>query len=361
MTLMPKTVVDRWKAGSVENVRRCPACGSTDRSLHASHVFDHLSPKDEDLWTIFRCLACHSLYPDPRPAAETIGSAYANYYTHDSKSGVQLGSGWRRHAMALVHGYMNRRFGTRMSPSLRCGYFLFSLVEPLRLKLDYHGRHLFLSRRRAAGARVLDVGSGNGEFLRRANEMGWHAIGLDPDPDAVATCRAEGLEAFQGFVGDRIAGVDGRFDAITLRHSIEHVPDPRGDLACCLQRLQPGGLLWLAWPNPRGVGAAFFGSAWRGLEVPRHLCIPSHQAMRLMLEDVGFTGIRLFRRGHHAASIARASGVIASYRPGPVNRLRRWGAAVVGLWADVAATVSATAGEELVIVAFAPAAEHGYA
>jgi len=351
-------VTDHWKGGGVDVILQCPSCGSTGRSLHASHVIDHLDPQDVDMWTVFRCSTCRSLYPDPRPDAESIGVAYARYYTHDGSSGKLRTSGWRRHAMALVNGYMNGRFGTNMSPSSRWGYPLFSIVEPLRLKLDYHGRHLFLARPdNASDKRVLDVGSGNGEFLQRAKEMGWRAIGLDPDRDAVAACRAQGLVAFEGFVSDEAAGIEGGFDVITLRHSIEHVPDPRSDLACCLRRLRPGGMLWLAWPNPDGLGATFFRSAWRGLEVPRHFCIPSHEAMTKMLAETGYTGIRVLRRGHHAASIARASGILAGHRPGPVNRIRRWAAAAIGLWADMAATVSATAGEELVVVAFAPGEE----
>jgi 2-polyprenyl-3-methyl-5-hydroxy-6-metoxy-1,4-benzoquinol methylase len=351
-------VTDHWRGGGVAVIQQCPSCGSEGRSLHATHVVDHLDPRDMDMWTVFRCLTCRSLYPDPRPDAESIGAAYARYYTHDGASGKLKTSGWRRHAIALINGYMNSRFGTHMSPSSKWGFLFFSMVEPLRLKLDYHGRHLFLAPAgQASNKRVLDVGSGNGEFLKRAEEMGWHAIGLDPDRDAVAACRAQGLDAFEGFVSDEVAGAEGEFDVITLRHSIEHVPDPRSDLACCLRRLRPGGMLWLAWPNPDGLGAACFRAAWRGLEVPRHFCIPSHEAMKQMLAETGYTGIRVLRRGHHAASIARASGVLASYRPGPVNRIRRWAAAAVGLWADMAGTVSATAGEELVVVAFAPSME----
>jgi 2-polyprenyl-3-methyl-5-hydroxy-6-metoxy-1,4-benzoquinol methylase len=351
-------VTDGWNGGGVDVVRRCPSCGSQDRSLHASHVVDHLDPQGSNLWTVYRCATCRSLYLDPRPDAASISAAYARYYTHDGSSGKLKATGWRRHAMSLVNGYMNGRFGTHMSPSSRLGYFLFSIIEPLRLKLDYHGRHLFLARAgNTSGKRLLDVGSGNGEFLQRAQEMGWLAIGLDPDRNAVAACRAHGLEAFEGFVGNDVPGADGRFDAITLRHSIEHVPDPRRDLAACMRRLRPGGMLWLAWPNPGGLGSAWFRSAWRGLEVPRHFCIPSHEAMKQMLAEAGYTGIRVVRRGHHAASIARASGILARNRPGLVNRVRQWTAAAVGLWTDMAATVLATAGDELVIVAFAPDAE----
>src|SRR4051812_32986503 len=186
-----RVVTDHWRGGGVAGIQQRPSCGSEGRSLHATHVVDHPAPRDMDMWTVFRCLTCRSLYPDPRPDAESIGAAYARYYTHDGASGKLKTSGWRRHAIALINGYMNSRFGTHMSPSSKWGFLFFSMVEPLRLKLDYHGRHLFLAPAgQASNKRVLDVGSGNGEFLKRAEEMGWHAIGLDPDRDAVAACRA---------------------------------------------------------------------------------------------------------------------------------------------------------------------------
>jgi 2-polyprenyl-3-methyl-5-hydroxy-6-metoxy-1,4-benzoquinol methylase len=141
---------------------------------------------------------------------------------------------------------------------------------------------------------------------------------------------------------------------VTLRHSIEHVSDPRSDLRHCLQRLRPGGMVWLAWPNPRGTGARLFRSAWRGLEAPRHLCIPSATAMRAMLLEAGFVSPRILRRGHHARSISRESGRIARLRPGPVNWIRTHAARLVGSWSDLLATFLPTAGEELVMIAFAP-------
>jgi 2-polyprenyl-3-methyl-5-hydroxy-6-metoxy-1,4-benzoquinol methylase len=323
------------------------------RVEQASNVFDHLDDQGPDLWNVWRCRVCASLYPDPRPSGASIAEAYRNYYTHDAEPSAALSQGVRGLLMALVGGYMNRRFGGHMAPTNRLGFPLFSIVEPLRLKLDYHGRHLFLASQRR-GRNVLDVGSGNGEFLRRASELGWTATGLDPDPGAVSTCTAQDLTAYQGFIGDTERLPPGRFDVITLRHSIEHVPSIQTDLGHCLRRLQPGGMIWLAWPNPRGLGARFFGPAWRGLEVPRHLCIPSADAMEAMLADAGFVGSRILRRGHHARSIVRESGRIARLRPGLANRLRAAIAPLIGLYADMVATFAPRGGEELVMVAFAP-------
>lgn len=351
---MTGVVMTTWRGGRTISVPACPACGGSQRRLHASHVFDHLDgPVGADLWTIWHCGRCRSLYPDPRPSDDSIGEAYASYYTHDAERTPAPRTRLHRCVMSLVNGYMNRRFRASIEPASAAGFLLFRLIEPLRLKLDYHGRHLHLVT--ATGTRrVLDIGSGNGEFLKRAGSLGWHAVGLDPDPGAVLACTEQGLEAWVGFANSDEPDVEGPFDAVTLRHSIEHVPDPSADLIRCLRRLRPGGMIWLAWPNPRGTGARLFRSSWRGLEVPRHLCIPSAGAMLDLLRQAGFVAPRVLRRGHHARSIARESGSIAGFRPGPINWVRAHLAWLEGLWSDLLATFLPTGGDELVVIAFAP-------
>jgi 2-polyprenyl-3-methyl-5-hydroxy-6-metoxy-1,4-benzoquinol methylase len=254
----------------------------------------------------------------------------------------------------MVNGYMNRRFGARFSPASVLGYWLAFILEPIRLKLDYHGRHLFLAAHREGVRRVLDVGCGNGEFLRRAITMGWESTGIDPDPAAVDACRKQGIDAFVGFIEDEMDNMPVDFDAITLRHSIEHVPDPPAHLARCLELLRPGGMLWMAWPNPSGPGSRVFRASWRGLEVPRHLCVPSARSMKALLRRQGYSNVRLLRRGHHAKGIVRESTQIASLRPGWGNKIRQHLGPLVALWANIAATFSSQGGDELVIVAFAP-------
>jgi SAM-dependent methyltransferase len=48
---------------------------------------------------------------------------------------------------------------------------------------------------RPAFARVLDVGCGSGRHLAGLAELGYHAVGADVDPTAVAEAQALGLEA----------------------------------------------------------------------------------------------------------------------------------------------------------------------
>lgn len=345
----------RWSGGDTTRVDACPACGASQRALHAGGVFDHLDPQGPDRWQVWRCQVCDSLYPDPRPSNESLSAAYARYYTHaiDPESGGQRGL--RGRVAAYVNDYLNRRFDARLKPSLAPGFAALSLVEPWRLQLDYFGAHLFLAGN-GGQRRVLDIGCGNGMFLRRAVSLGWEATGLDPDPSAVQAARSLGLDVHEGFIDSPSIPVAPEFDAIVFRHSIEHVLDIRANLRYALARLKPGGMIWLAWPNPKGLGATHLRESWRGLEVPRHLCIPSQSAMTRLLMETGFERPAARRRGRHAREIMRESAAIARTHGDAANLARASRTPWIRRWSDCVATIIRGAGEELVMVAYAPVA-----
>jgi len=133
----------------------------------------------------------------------------------------------------------------------------------------------------------LDVGCGDGSFLRVATRCGWCAIGLDPDVNAVASCRSNALAVLHGGI-ELFDAMENRFDVITLNHVIEHVPDPVELLRSCYRLLKPGGQLWLQTPNIDSLGIRRYGRHWRGLEPPRHLVLFNPASLRLALHHARF-------------------------------------------------------------------------
>jgi SAM-dependent methyltransferase len=74
---------------------------------------------------------------------------------------------------------------------------------------------------------------------------------------------------------------------VTAFHVLEHVPDPVAVLRRALAWLAPGGLLIIEVPNAGGLGAAIFGQAWSGLELPRHLSHFSPETLARAVERAG--------------------------------------------------------------------------
>jgi 2-polyprenyl-3-methyl-5-hydroxy-6-metoxy-1,4-benzoquinol methylase len=133
-------------------------------------------------------------------------------------------------------------------------------------QLDEHARELGLKAlrlenfkvivehaRRYAGQRarkLLDVGSAHGWFLEAA-QGAFEVLGVEPDAAIRERAAARGLPVRAGYFPDALDG-DERFDVIVFNDVIEHIPDVKGALSACWERLNPGGILILNLPSSRG-------------------------------------------------------------------------------------------------------------
>lgn len=329
-----------WSRGALEVVCACPACGSSDRTdvSYERRDNDGLFP---DVWCYVECASCLSLYLKQRPTPESISAAYAEYYTHEVQ-GSTVASEVGRRFISAIHGYLQLRYGMKRKPSNVLLGSLLYLIEPLRLKLDYYGRHL----PRVPGS-VFDVGCGNGDFLIRAKDMGWKVAGCDPDPFAVQAAIKQGLEVSHGFPEDVLMH-QSRWDVITLGHVIEHVSEPLTLLSGCHQALRRGGQLWLATPNPSGIGLRGLGRDWMPFHPPYHFCIFQPASLKRLLRKSGFTSVRFVRRGMQSPSQWRLAASIAEREARPVSKYKlkflRW-------LSDSCSTLFPQSSEELVVIA----------
>ncbi len=268
-----------------------------------------------------RCHGCGAAYLDPRPTPETIGLAYATYYTHALPEPRGVGEGGRLR-QALKNGYLNSRFGYAFEPSLAAGAVALSVLPLHRRRCERAVRHL----PRREGGRLLDVGCGNGAFLDLMRSQGWAVFGIDIDRDAVKACRARGLEVRHGAVHD-CGFSEASFDAITLNHVVEHLHDPVAVLRHCYGLARPGGRLWIETPNLDSASHTHFDRYWMPLDPPRHLLLLDDGALRHLCTEAGWAG-------------ARVSGMLGAYGVTVASRLVRvrdsaaTQAAVVRTWSD---------------------------
>lgn len=114
--------------------------------------------------------------------------------------------------------------------------------EPVEMSYRLHEYRSFV------GARVLDVGCGNGYVLSRFAREGARTTGID------LTSRAVELSSrrfeLQGLPGEFTVGSaedlpfhDGTFDAVTSMGVLHHTPDTPGAIAEVRRVLKPGGRL----------------------------------------------------------------------------------------------------------------------
>ncbi len=112
---------------------------------------------------------------------------------------------------------------------------------------DLWKRRLRLVRKYIPQGKLLDVGSGIGQFLFHAKKY-FQVTGTEISPVAVKIARENyGVVLLQGTLES--VPLESQYDVITLFHVLEHVPLPKKTLQECLKRLKPGGILVLAVPN----------------------------------------------------------------------------------------------------------------
>lgn len=249
-----------------KRTEKCYICGSAGERLY-SGLKDRLLERDE-LWGFLRCVNpdCGLVWLDPLPLKEDIGKAYDNYYTHDTKP-------VRSRLMYVIVRAVYRSFN-----------FFPRRVSGLQHEKS-ENESMYLGQ--MSPGKLLDVGCGDGAFLNKMLGKGWMVEGVDIDSEAAAYAKRKfGINVRIGELKD--AGFkDAEFDAVTLRHVIEHVYDPIDLLAEIKRILKPGGALIVATPNIESFGAKEFGANWMALDPPRHLYIFSRSNITLCAEKAG--------------------------------------------------------------------------
>ena len=279
----------------------CYACGAKGEALYRE-LRDRLC-EVPGVWKFKRCTNddCGILWLDPKPIAEDLPLAYRTYFTHQNpEARIPIGDKLRPRIMNFVRsGYLSRKYGyfqgscTALQNWAGLGVFL----DPLR-RADLDASVIYLPQQN--GGRLLDVGCGAGETLRTMRNLGWEVEGLDPDPLVVQRGKALGLPVQSGSLRECSYGPN-RFDAITMVHVVEHLPDPLIDLQQAYRLLKKGGLLVMTTPNVSSLGHRFFRSNWIHLDPPRHLHIFASRPLTALTERAGLRVEKLFTTVRWAA------------------------------------------------------------
>jgi 2-polyprenyl-3-methyl-5-hydroxy-6-metoxy-1,4-benzoquinol methylase len=235
-------------------------------------------------WDLSKCtnLRCGLIWVNPAPLAEDLPLAYQTYFTHGSKD-ESAKSGARFRLML----YSIYRVANKVAAAL------FGLQES-KAKMAT----MYLGELRPG--KVLDVGCGDGKFLNRMRNLGWSVDGVDFDGEAIKSAKVKyGLELRHGSL-ESVGFPDHSIEALTMSHSIEHVPDPVAVLQEARRIVKPGGRIVVSTPNADSLGHERFADCWLGLDPPRHLHVFTLGALQACGERAGLRTLQVLSSAANA-------------------------------------------------------------
>jgi len=172
-----------------------------------------------------------------------------------------------------------------------CGWDCFTDENVAAMKLRSRQRLDYIEKSISPGC-LLDIGCGIGIFLAEARSRNWTPYGVDVSDFAVHYAREVlRLSNVEKVDVEKIDLEEGRFDAITMFHVIEHVLNPKALLKTCHRLLKPGGVLFIETPDISGKRAKDAGINWEYLKIPEHLNYFTNRTLLMALKYVGLKPI----------------------------------------------------------------------
>jgi 2-polyprenyl-3-methyl-5-hydroxy-6-metoxy-1,4-benzoquinol methylase len=154
-------------------------------------------------------------------------------------------------------------------------------------KKRYRERLKLIERFSRHKGKLLDLGCGEGHFLKYAESQGWDVSGIDIL--AINTEFAKEILQIKNVQCVPLGEVlfpEQSFDVATLYDLIEHLSHPLNELKKINKLLQLGGLLVISTPNIKN--SIFMKERWPGYIINQHIHFFSLKTLTQMLKQSGF-------------------------------------------------------------------------
>jgi predicted SAM-dependent methyltransferase len=163
------------------------------------------------------------------------------------------------------------------------------MVKDIRIRRKYEqGNNMLLNYFKpigtGTGAKILDVGCGNGVLICDLYNQGFYSVeGVDKflpqeiDYGHGVKVLKKDLSEFEGE----------NYDVLMMHHVLEHIEEQADVLNECYRLLKPDGDLMIRIPI---VGEAYkiYAEKWVQLDAPRHFVIHTLKSMAVLAQKTGF-------------------------------------------------------------------------
>lgn len=267
----------------VEYVNNCLLCDREGVLLYKDLRDRILEVKG--VWNFYKCPRCCFIWLNPRPLSEDIWKLYVDYRSHVYGE-ADLKPSFRS---KLKIFFLNISFDYNKTDKKQLK-IINIILKKLIKTLPYVGKFsdrlvMFLPYEKRGN--LFDVGCGSGNLISIMHNLGWDVTGVEPDEKAVKIIKEKiGIDIYKGYF-EEINLPEKFFDAVTMRHFIEHVQDPIFCINKALKILKPGGKLVLITPNLESLTHNIFKQNYYHLDPPRHMQLFSKKSLLHCAQKAG--------------------------------------------------------------------------
>jgi len=235
----------------------CPACGNTEWKV----VYKI------GQWDIGECSVCHFARIDPLP----VRTKRPEFYSEEKVIERNV-----------------KKLSTSQQISRSMKRFFKKVTKRDKNKIFYNKFSCYLP----ASSKILDIGCGDGSFLKVAKKR-FSCSGIEISEYLASLARID--ESLNIMTGDflNIDFLDKKFDGITLISLLEHLDDAEAAIRKCFDILNAGGALLLKTVNYGCLNRVIKNGKWAGFRPPDHIIYFKPENLKMLLKKVGFKKIKI--------------------------------------------------------------------
>lgn len=234
----------------------CGVCNSNQWQKYASGK-DYEYHVTEDEFQMVECQVCGNIYLNPRPSKEELSRIYPpNYYAYN--------------------------YDAVINPlAIRAKDWLD------RTKVKQWLNHVTSNR---DSIRFLDVGCGNGRYLKMMHQLGVpknQIYGIEMNQANIEHICTQGFQGYYGTLENLENQLSNEsFDLIVIIQVLEHLDNPSEVIKSLTRLLSKGGILIVETPNTNSLDLKLFRHRyWGGYHFPRHWNLLNEQTLRRLATE----------------------------------------------------------------------------
>ncbi len=253
-------------------IKKCNICGNRNIQFLFKQHDKNLNIPNQ--FKMFKCKNCGILFLNPQPSYKELEKYYSNEKYYSLKK-IDTSSKKLDIKLFLYKTYFDEKNKNLIKR------FLFSpikfIIRGTRINKNY---------------RLLDIGSGSGQFLYEMKKFGMQVNGIEPGKFNEKENKKYSLNIKKTNLINAKYKKES-FDIITINHVLEHINNPNETLQEIKRIIKKNGLLIIGIPNSNSLAYKIFKKNWHQLDIPRHLINYSNKNIKILLKKNGFKIIKI--------------------------------------------------------------------